>query len=112
MDRDEMQKLEQDPELMSRAMPKIVLAAQTGTDFHDRIGAMLILLKNQDLIDTELLIPLLLAGRESCSSESDVVRRLALIEYGPLESELERLMDEMCAWDNGTKKPEESLTTQ
>lgn len=107
-----IQEIEADEDAMSRLLPKLVLVAQSGRNFHDRTSAMILLLRNRNLIDSEVLIPLLLIGRETCSSTTDRVRRVALEEAGPLEGELERLLAGMCHFEGKLSVPQEEEEQQ
>lgn len=85
---------------MRHAMPKLVLAAQVGRDLHGRNEAAVMLFRNMDLLEPDLLVPLLIVASEGCRSTADPVRELALEMAAGFAAELERLLDEMCAWED------------
>lgn len=86
------ERMEADPDLMRKTIPRLVLAAEAGPNFHERIEAGLVLLRNVDLIGTDLLVPMLLVASEGCRKTADPYRVAALEASGPRRHELADLL--------------------
>lgn len=92
--------MEKDPAVMARALPHLALVAQAGGNFHERVSAKIVLLRNKELLEPEILLPLVLVASEGCSRTADPVRQEALDSLGGRAGELSELFEEMCAWGN------------